>query len=101
MQGITIRERKMNISKIYADAKAAIEQSSGTYFLFQIAPDVEDSCVDECFRLAQQDTRKPVDRPDLQQLPKWQQLCAAACMTEFHACLSRIAQERLERLKTA
>lgn len=90
----------MNISKIYADAKAAIEFSSGTYFLFQIAPQIEDFCVDECFRLAQQDTRKPSDRPDLKQLPKWQQLCAAACMTEFHACLSRIAQERLERLKT-
>lgn len=76
MQGITIRERTVNISKIYADAKAAIEQSSGTYFLFQIDPDVEDFCVDECFRLAQQDTRKPADRADLKQLPKWQQLCA-------------------------
>ena len=91
----------MNISKIYADAKAAIEHSSGTYFLFQIAPQIEDFCVDECFRLAQQDTRKPSDRHDLMQLPRWQQQCAAACMAEFHACLSRIAQERLERLKTA
>lgn len=91
----------MNISKIYTEAKAAIEFSSGTYFLFQIAPQVEDFCVDECFRLAQQDTRKPFDRHDLKQLPKWQQQCAAACLAEFHACLARIAQERLERLKTA
>ncbi|WP_179179376.1 hypothetical protein [Pseudomonas sivasensis] len=91
----------MNITKIYEDAKAAIEYSSGTFFLFQIAPKVEDFCVDECFRLAQQDTRKPADRPDLKQLPRWQQQCAAACMAEFHACLSRIAQERLEGLKTA
>lgn len=96
-----IRERTMYITKIYADAKAAIEYSSGTYFLFQIAPQVEDFCVDECFRLAQQDTRKPFDRHDLKQLPRWQQQCAAACMAEFHACLSRIAQERLERLKSA
>ena len=91
----------MNISKIYMEVKAAIEFSSGTYFLFQIAPQVEDFCVDECFRLAQQDTRKPADRADLKQLPKWQQQCAAACLAEFHACLARIAQERLERLKTA
>lgn len=91
----------MDISKIYADAKAAIEFSCGTFFLFQIAPEVEDFCVDECFRLAQQDTRKPSDRPDLKQLPKWQQQCAAACLAEFHACLSRIASERLDRLKTA
>lgn len=91
----------MNITKIYTDAKAAIEYSSGTYFLFQIAPQVEDFCVDECFRLAQQDTRKPSDRSDLLKLPRWQQQCSAACMAEFHACLSRIALERIERLKTA
>jgi len=77
----------MNITKIYADAQAAIEYSSGAYFLFQIAPQVEDFCVDEWFRLAQQDTRKASDRSDLQKLPGWQRQCAAACMAEFsHVC---------------
>jgi len=38
----------MNITKIYADAKAAIEYPSGTFFLFQIAPKVEDFCGGSC-----------------------------------------------------
>lgn len=85
----------MNISRIYADARDAIEKSSGTYFLFQIEPGIEDFCVDECFRLAQQDTRNPGPRAGLKKLPRWQQQCAAACLTEFHACLDRIRKERL------
>lgn len=85
----------MDISKIFADAKTEIQRTSGTYKLFQIEPQVEDFCVDESFRLAQQDTRTPAPRADLNKLPRWQQQCAAVCMAEFHACLTRLRLERL------
>lgn len=85
----------MDIEGLYTKAKNKVEKTSGTYRLFQIAPEIEEFCLDEFLRLIEQDCRTPRYRDDILGLPRWQQQCSYICMAEFLEQLAKLKAERL------
>lgn len=85
----------MDTKKIVDTAKKLFEERHGTYKLFQLAPEIENYCIDECFRLAQSDTRNPPEPAGIDRAPAWQQISALVCRVEFDEVLARVRAERL------
>jgi len=85
----------MDTKKIVDTAKKLFEERYGTYRLFQLAPAIENYCIDECFRLAQSDTRTPPEPDNIDKAPAWQQVSALVCRVEFDEVLARLKAERL------
>ncbi|MGA4453447.1 hypothetical protein [Pseudomonas fortuita] len=85
----------MNINFAVKEALTFIKLLPGATLDFDIYDPVNrqavyDFCVDEAFRLAQQYTKSPSARTDLQYLPFWQVMCCHATYNEFHRCLKRV-----------
>lgn len=85
----------MDTKKIVDTAKKLFEERYGTYKLFQLAPAIENFCIDECFRLAQSDTRNPPEPVGIGKAPAWQQISALVCRVEFDEVMARLKAERL------
>lgn len=85
----------MDTKKIIDTAKQLFEERYGTYRLFQLAPVIENYCIDECFRLAQSDTRNPPEPKNIDKAPAWQQISALVCRVEFDGVLARLKAQRL------
>lgn len=85
----------MDIKKIIDTAKYIFEKRYGTYKLFQLAPQIEDYCADECFRLAQSDFLPPLEPEDIDRAPAWQQISALVCRVEFDLVMARLKAQRL------
>lgn len=90
----------MDTAKIFRVSKQVIETVVGTQKLFWLAPQIEQYCIDECFRLAQSETRYPSPPPGFDKAYRWQQICADVCITEFHQVMTRLRAERLAAQQT-
>lgn len=85
----------MNIRQAVLEAMTLVELIPGAAQGFDIYDQANrqaayDFCVDEAFRLAQQYTRTPTPRPDMQSLALWQAMCCHATLNEFRRCLKRL-----------
>ncbi|NNA01104.1 hypothetical protein [Pseudomonas lundensis] len=85
----------MNTSRIIRIAKGLIEKEISTMKLFWLVPEIDNYCIDECFRLAQSDTRNPNLPVGIEKAPRWKQICADVCYIEFKDTLARIRSDRL------
>lgn len=85
----------MDIKKVVDTACYFFSKRYSVQKLFWIAPQIENYCIDECFRLAQSDTRTPPDPVGIDKAPAWQQISALVCRVEFDEVLARLEAERL------